>query len=134
MNYSKILSFILLIIVIYLSTNKQLYVYGKIMKTSEELKHGLMFRKEKLNDNEGMLFKMKPNENNTVWMKNTYIPLDVIFLNDNMKIVGYKENTIPLSTESISINKPSSYILEMNSGSVSIHSINIGDTIYFISD
>ena len=107
-------------------------IYGSVARTSKELKHGLMYRKQPLNDNEGMLFIMRQNYDNSVWMKNTYISLDVIFLDKSMKIVGYKTNTTPLSTKTIKINQPSSYILEMNANSVNQLNINVGDTLQFI--
>ena len=53
-------------------------IYGKIAKTPEELQEGLMYRKNKLDKHEGMLFPMEK-QINSMWMKNTYIPLDIIF-------------------------------------------------------
>ncbi|MDA7663707.1 DUF192 domain-containing protein [bacterium] len=106
-------------------------VYGKIANTDMEKIKGLMYRKEKLKYNEGMLFPMEY-KNNSMWMKNTYIPLDVIFLDDNMRILGYVLDTVPLSLSSISINKKSNNILEMNGGSVNDFNMKIGDKILFI--
>ena len=68
---------------------------------------------------------------NTLWMKNTFIPLDIIFLTKDMKVVGYIEDTEPLSLKTLSINKPSYYVIEMNGNSVSSLNINIGDHIIF---
>ena len=106
-------------------------IYGSVARSAEELKKGLMYRKHKLNNKEGMLFIMKQNYDNSVWMKNTYISLDVIFLDKSMKVVGFKTNTTPLSTKTVKINQPSSYILEMNANSVNQLHINIGDSIQF---
>lgn len=106
-------------------------VYGKIASNDKEKIKGLMHRKEKLKYNEGMLFPMEY-KNNSMWMKNTYIPLDVIFLDDNMRILGYVLDTVPLSLESISINKKSNNVLEMNAGSVGNFNMKIGDKILFI--
>ena len=106
-------------------------IYGKVAKNDKELQKGLMFRKDKLKNNEGMLFPMTY-KINSMWMKNTYIPLDVIFLDDNMRIIGYVEDTVPLSLDSISIDKKSHNILEMNAGSVKYHNKKIGDKILFI--
>ena len=108
-----------------------LKIYGKIAKTDIEKIKGLMHRKNRLEYNEGMLFPMEY-KINSMWMKNTYIPLDVIFLDDNMRILGYVKDTIPLSLDSIGINKKSNNVLEMNSNSVQNHNINIGDKILFI--
>ena len=121
----------MVLLLVLILTNKTHHLYGKIMTTPKDLKHGLMFRKQKLNNKEGMLFVMKQNYDNSVWMKNTYISLDVIFLDGSMKVVGFKTNTTPLSTKTVKINQPSSYILEMNANSVNQLSINIGDSIQF---
>ena len=95
---------------------------------------GLMYVKEPLNRYYGMLFDMSlDKKNHSMWMKNTFIPLDIIFLDENMNIIGYKENNEPHSLKSIMINKPSRYVLEMNGGSVKLNKFNIGDKIYFLN-
>ena len=126
-----LLLFILFISYYFISNGTIHKIYGSVARTNDELKKGLMFRKHKLNNKEGMLFIMRQNYDNSVWMKNTYISLDVIFLDKSMKVVGYKTNTTPLSTKTVKINQPSSYILEMNANSVNQLSINIGDSIQF---
>lgn len=128
----KYVLIVLVLFIIYIYTRNDIHtIYGKVARTDKELKKGLMFRKHKLNDTEGMLFIMRKDYDNSVWMKNTYISLDVIFLDSTMTVSGYKTNTKPLSTDTIRINKPSSYILEMNSGSVNKLDIKIGDIIHF---
>jgi len=122
----------IVLIVLFMIRNKRHHFYGSMVVEPKELKKGLMFRKQELNNKEGLLFKMNTNSNNnSVWMKNTYISLDVIFLNNNMKVVDYVENLTPLSTKSIQSDKPSTYILEMNSGTIKNYSVNIDDTILF---
>ena len=106
-------------------------IYGKVVKTDKEKIKGLMHRKDILKYNEGMLFPMEY-KINSMWMKNTYIPLDVIFLDDNMRILGYVVDTVPLSLKSISIDKKSNNVLEMNGGSVDKFNMKIGDKIIFI--
>ena len=106
-------------------------IYGKVTKTDKEKILGLMHRKNKLKYDEGMLFPMTY-KNNSMWMKTTYIPLDVIFLDDNMRILGHVENTVPLSLQSISIDKKSNNVLEMNGESVKNFGMKIGDKIIFI--
>ena len=128
---------IILIIIIYVlykyfMTETRIHkIYGKVAKNDKELQKGLMFRKDKLKYNEGMLFPMTYKKN-SMWMKNTYIPLDIIFLDDNMRIIGYVEDTVPLSLDSISIDKKSHNVLEMNAGSIRYHNKQIGDKILFI--
>ena len=103
---------------------------GEIAKTPEQIVHGLMFRKEKLGNKVGMLFLMKQ-DNHSFWMKNTYIPLDVIFLDSDMRVVGFVKNTTPLSLKSISIDEQSQNILEVNSGTVDKYHIKKQDKIVF---
>ena len=78
-----------------------------------------------------MLFQFET-KIHSMWMKNTYIPLDIIFLDKNMKIIGYVIDTEPLSEKPLSIDKPSTYVLEMNGNSVFELDMKIGDTILFI--
>ena len=132
----EIVIYIIIVIIGYLLYNEYARgkhtIYGKIAWSRKEAKQGLMFRKHPLHYNEGMLFPMKKNNINSMWMKNTYIPLDIIFLNDAMVIVGYIQDAEPLSTKSLKINKPSSYVLEMNGNSVVKHNMKIGDKIIFV--
>ena len=105
-------------------------VFGSVVSGKDAIK-GLMYVKKPLYSRYGMLFDMGE-KYNSMWMKNTYIPLDVIFLDKNMNIIGYKENNQPHSLKSISINKPSKYVLEMNAGSVKKFNLKRGDKLYFI--
>ena len=108
-------------------------IYGKIAKTPEELQDGLMYRKHKLDKHEGMLFPMEK-QINSMWMKNTYIPLDIIFLDEKKRIIGYVIDAEPLSEKSLSIDKPSNYVLEMNGNSIFDLDMKIGDIIYFMEE
>jgi len=108
-------------------------VFGNKVSGEDAVK-GLMFVKEPLWDNYGMLFDMAHHpKNHSMWMKNTYIPLDIIFLDENMNIVGYKENNQPHSLKQIRINKPSRYVLEMNAGSVKDNNLKINDKLFFMN-
>ena len=123
----------LLVFFIYKYTTAQTRIHqfeGEVAKTPEQIERGLMFRKEKLGDKVGMLFLMKL-DNNSFWMKNTYIPLDVIFLDRDMRVVGFVKNTTPLSLKSISIDEQSQNILEVNSGTVDKYHIKKRDKIVF---
>ena len=121
---------LLVIILIFCNGQNNYTIYGKIGRTISEKKRGLMYRKHKLKYNEGMLFKYTYKKN-SMWMKNTYIPLDIIFLDSEMNIVGYIKDTVPLSLESIGIDKKSNSVLEMNSGSIDYFDMGIGDKINF---
>ena len=106
-------------------------VFGSVVSGDDAVK-GLMYVKEPLYTRYGMLFDMGYKVN-SMWMKNTFIPLDVIFLDKNMKIIGFKENNQPHSLKSIMINKPSKYVLEMNAGSVKKFNLKISHKIYFLN-
>ena len=67
----------------------------------------------------------------SVWMKNTFISLDVLFLDSQYKIIDYVENTIPHNLDSISINKKSRYIVELNSGTVKRMNLKKGKKLNF---
>ena len=96
--------------------------------TPIEIRKGLMFRKRPLLPNTGMLFHTGYRISR-FWMKNTFIPLDVIFLNKNMRIIGYVKNTKPHSLSPITIGRPSFYVLEMNAGWIERNNAKIGDII-----
>ena len=106
-------------------------VFGLNVSGDDAVK-GLMYVKEPLHSRYGMLFDMGYKVN-SMWMKNTFISLDVIFLDKNMNIIGFKENNQPHSLKSISINKVSKYVLEMNAGTVKKFNLKKGDKIYFLN-
>ena len=109
-----------------------MFVFGKKVSGKDAVK-GLMFQRKYMYNNYGMLFDMHPEPKlHSMWMKNTYIPLDIFFLDENMKIIGFKENNDPHSLKSISIDNPSRYVLEMNGGSKKRQNLNIDDKIRFI--
>jgi len=90
---------------------------------------GLMDVKS-MKDNEGMLFIFPDSAERSFWMKNTYIPLDIIFFDENLTVVNIHENTEPLN-ESIIYNSdgPSRYVLELNGGVSASNNIEIGSTM-----
>jgi len=103
-------------------------IYGEVAKNK---KRGLMNRKKPLQENQGMLFQMNYGLN-SMWMKDTYIPLDIIFLDESMNIVGFIENAQPLSEKSLQIQEKSAYIIEVSSGTILREDLRMGDTITFI--
>ena len=101
------------------------------VKKERDLEKGLMFRK-KLEEDHGMLFSYNDDGIRNMWMKNTYIPLDVIFLDENYKVIGYVENTEPLSLDNISIDEESRYVVEVNAGTVKKYDIRKDEYLKFI--
>ncbi len=89
---------------------------------------GLMFRKE-LPEGRGMLFDFEREQNVGFWMKNTYIPLDMIFIRADGRILHIAENTKPLSTRVISSNGPVLAVLEVIGGTARKLGIAPGDQV-----
>ena len=102
----------------------------EVAKTIEERRIGLMYRKKLLN-NEGMLFIFPREKIIQLWMKNTYIPLDVIFISENKVIVDIKKNMEKLSETIVKSKVKSRYALEFNAGLINKLDIEIGDRVLF---
>jgi uncharacterized membrane protein (UPF0127 family) len=97
----------------------------------QEITTGLMFR-EFLGQDEGMLFIFEGDSPRSFWMKNTLIPLDMIFINSSLDIVHIVENAEPCKTPSCqtySSVQPAMYVVEANSGFVREHDIEPGQKI-----
>ena len=110
--------------------NKNITFNVEVAKTIEERRTGLMYRKELLN-NEGMLFIFPSEKIIQLWMKNTYIPLDVIFISENKLIVDIKKNMEKLSETIVKSKVKSRYALEFNAGLINKLDIEIGDKVLF---
>ena len=108
----------------------------EVVATPQSRAKGLMNR-EKLGENSGMLFVFDGTSIYPFWMKNTLIPLDMIWLNSNKQIVHIKENaqacssTIGAICNSIVPLKPALYVIELNAGDVQKLGLKIGDKIDF---
>ncbi len=88
----------------------------ELAESDYEKETGLMHRKE-MKPNQGMLFIYENEATRpSFYMKNTYIPLDLIYLDKHMKIVDFNLNTIPLSEDLIPSDVPSRYVLEVKAG------------------
>jgi uncharacterized membrane protein (UPF0127 family) len=86
---------------------------------------GLMFRKE-LDDDRGMLFLFDDEGEHSFWMKNTLIPLDMIFVDDGGRVTGFVERAQPLNLRPRS-GGTSRYVLEVPGGWVARRGIRVGD-------
>ncbi|MFK7749557.1 MAG: DUF192 domain-containing protein [Kordia sp.] len=96
-----------------------------------ERETGLMYR-QSMKDTEGMLFVFPTLFPRSFYMKNTYIPLDIIYLDDNKKIVSFQENAKPLDEAGLPSEVPAMYVLEVNAGLAEKWLLEIGDTITFV--
>lgn len=97
-------------------------------QTVPELEKGLMFR-ESLAPNSGMIFDLSKAEHAAMWMKNTKIPLDMIFIDSNGSVSWIYENAQPESLTLIIPPFPAAAVLEVNAGDVQKHGIKIGNLI-----
>jgi len=102
----------------------------EIADDDEERMRGLMDR-QNLPDNAGMLFIFPNDGPRSFWMKNTFISLDIIYINSRKEIVSIQKYTQPKSTYSIPSEKPAMYVLEVNAGFTDKYRINPGDKIDF---
>lgn len=98
-----------------------------IAYTPAKIEKGLMFRK-RLNPDKGMLFVMPHYTTIHFWMKNTYIPLDILFIKEDT-IVDIKENTTPLSLKKITSAEAYTMAIEVNSGYCKRNNIKRGDRL-----
>jgi len=89
---------------------------------------GLMYR-DHLDDGHGMLFIFDDVSDRSFWMKNTLIPLDMIFIGGDRTIVGIKTNTTPLSLAPQSVGKPSKWVIEVAGGYTARAGIATGDKV-----
>ena len=111
-----------------LSKSKSHEFIVEIARTDRQQRQGLMFRR-RLASNEGMLFVYSSARILKMWMKNTYIPLDMLFINASGRIVNIVERTVPGSLETISSVERAMAVLEVNGGTTSRLKIQKGDRV-----
>jgi hypothetical protein len=92
---------------------------------------GLMYR-QSMDENQGMLFIFDESSPRYFWMKNTYISLDIIYIDENFKIVSIQKTALPRSEESLPSEKPAKYVVEVNAGFTDKYKIKKGDKISFL--
>ncbi len=100
----------------------------EVATTEEEKRTGLMYRKE-LPDGRGMLFDFSPEQEVSMWMKNTFIPLDMIFIRADGRILRIAEDTVPQSTKIIPSRGLAKGVLEVIAGTAKKYGIAPGDRV-----
>ena len=103
---------------------------AEIADTNEERARGLMFR-ESLKPDHGMLFLFPAAQQNSFWMKNTLIPLDLLFIREDFTVLGIVENAQPRTTVRQSVPGASQFVLEINGGFSAKHGIRAGQRVRF---
>jgi uncharacterized protein len=102
----------------------------EIANTTSQREFGLMYRKH-LDQDAGMIFVFPAPQRLGFWMKNTEIPLDMIFADGEGKIVGIVENAEPFSERTLGVDPESQFVLEVNGGFAQRHHIRAGDHLEF---
>lgn len=97
-------------------------------ETDYEIQTGLMYR-DKIENNQGMLFVFKQSEPHSFYMKNTLIPLDLLFIRSDSTIARIAQNARPLDESSIPSGEPVQFVLEIKAGMSRAWGLNTGDRI-----
>ena len=98
---------------------------AELARTPAETERGLMYR-TKMSEDSGMLFRLEKHVEHTFWMRNTCIPLDMLFVEDDGLIVGISESVPTLNDAPRSVGRPSSWVLEVNAGWSRRHGVHAG--------
>jgi len=92
---------------------------------------GLMFRRS-LEPDRGMIFVFPESEEHSFWMHNTYLALDLIFLDETRQVVGVVANAKPQTDTPRTVGKPSRYVVEVAAGEAAAHAVGPGTRAAFI--
>jgi uncharacterized membrane protein (UPF0127 family) len=109
-----------------LTTEPHATFYVELAVQDSERERGLMYRRS-MQDDWGMLFIYPADDYLSFWMKNTYIPLDMLFVHSSGQIACIIEGAEPLTLEPRSCNKPARYVLELKAGTARARGIKVGD-------
>lgn len=100
----------------------------EVVTTPEAQSRGLMYREHMAAD-AGMLFPFGRDALRAFWMKNTKLPLDILFIRSTGEIVAIAQNTVPYSLRPIAPREPAAAVLELNAGTVARLGIKRGDLV-----
>lgn len=100
----------------------------EVMRTETERARGLMFRRY-MPEDRGMLFDFKIEQPVMMWMKNTYIPLDMIFISRAGKVISIARDAEPMSETIIPSGGPAYAVLELNGGAAARIGLKVGDEV-----
>jgi uncharacterized membrane protein (UPF0127 family) len=101
----------------------------EIAETSRQRAQGLQYRNTMAPDH-GMLFNFRKPAPISMWMKNTYIPLDILFISQQGKVINIAHNTAPLSLKYINSVGPAKGVLELSAGTSNRLKIKVGDIVF----
>ena len=103
-------------------------ITAQVASTEPQREKGLMFRRV-MPDDEGMLFVFDREQLLYFWMKNTYLPLDMLFLDSNRRVIGIVEGAIPFDERPRGPGRPAMYVVEVTAGFVQKHHIEAGSVV-----
>jgi len=107
----------------------QVSIEAELAKTPQEQAKGLMFRPH-MPENHGMLFDFGQPKHIMMWMKNTVMPLDMVFMDKTGRVIGVIKNTQPLSLDTLSVEgDDTKAVLELNAGASDTYHITRGDKV-----
>jgi uncharacterized membrane protein (UPF0127 family) len=102
----------------------------EIARDEDTRRRGLMFR-QRMDEDAGMLFLFERSQPLTFWMHNTYMPLDMIFIEPSLRVLGVVENAEPMTDTSRAVPGQSQYVLEVNAGWSRRHAVQKGTAVRF---
>ena len=111
-----------------IDSNESIEFSVLIAESNKDRRQGLMHI-DFMEENQGMLFVFNPPRRVSMWMRNTPMPLDILFINRNGKIINIEENTTPYSTKALSSGGSIYWVLEINGGLAKKMGIKAGDLV-----
>ncbi|MBL8681348.1 MAG: DUF192 domain-containing protein [Myxococcales bacterium] len=103
----------------------------EVARTHDSRMQGLMNRTQ-LGANDGMIFVFPESEQQTFWMRNTFLPLDMIFIKSDRRVLGVVHNATPMTDDPRQVEGVSQYVLEVNAGFAARHHIDAGTAVEFV--
>lgn len=104
----------------------------EVQRTEAARQRGLMFRRQ-LDEMAGMVFVFPEPSHLTFWMHNTYLPLDMIFITQDRRVLGIVRNATPMTDDLREVPGESMYVLEVNAGFADRHHITAGTPVDLVN-
>ena len=114
--------------IIKLNSNESIEFSVLIAESNKDRRQGLMHI-EFMEENQGMLFVFNPPRRVSMWMRNTPMSLDILFIDRNGKVINMEDNTTPYSTKALSSGRTIRWVLEINGGLAKTTGIKTGDLV-----
>ena len=99
--------------------------------TPAAIEIGMMYRRSMDKDMAMLFFMSGGDQLRSFWMKNTIVPLDIIYINSENEVVSIQANAQPLSTQSLPSGQPAAYVLEIYGGEAAAQGIGVGTKVYW---